>query len=180
MKRGLLLKENARRISCIPHYSIGISNQQDKSEIGRELVLVKLVRAGGRRSIRAQQPSKQIAHQVVIFLIVNAWILCRIANALEHRRLTSVCPTDNKDPKVGILRSKFSRFSMAFEPVLDPGEHKCRQIYKIKEIRKVQPPIEWVSKKGKEEKKRRKEGKGERFHCICALKIILCSCSVNP
>jgi hypothetical protein len=62
----------------------------------------------------------------VIFLIVNAWILGRIANALEHRRLTSVCATDNKDPEVGILRSKFSGFSTAFEPVLDPGEHKFR------------------------------------------------------
>ena len=72
----------------------------------------------------------------MIFFIVNAWILCRIANALEHRRLTSVCPTDNKDPEVGILGSKFSGFSETFELVLDPGEHECMLIWKIKGIRK--------------------------------------------
>jgi hypothetical protein len=47
-------------------------------------------------------------------------------------------------------------------------------------VYKVYLPIEWVSKKGKEEKKRRREGKGERFHRVCALKIILCLYSVTP
>jgi len=56
----------------------------------------------------------------VIFLIVNAWILGRIANALEQRRFASVCPANNKDPEVGVFCSKFRRFSKTFELVLDP------------------------------------------------------------
>jgi hypothetical protein len=70
----------------------------------------------------------------VVFLIVNAWFLGGIANTLEQCRLSSVCPTDNKDPEVGVFRSKF----MMFEPVLDPGEHECRSVLRIKEIRTVQ------------------------------------------
>jgi len=35
MKRGLLLKENGRRISCIPRYRFAISDQPDKNQIGR-------------------------------------------------------------------------------------------------------------------------------------------------
>jgi len=77
--------------------------------------------------IGIQWPSKKIAHQVVIFLVVNAWILGRIANALEQRRLTSVCPTDNKDPKMRVFHSEFRSFSRTFrsfsttfELVLDP------------------------------------------------------------
>jgi len=33
MKRGLLLKENGRRMSCIPRYSVGVSDRPDKNEI---------------------------------------------------------------------------------------------------------------------------------------------------
>ena len=62
----------------------------------------------------------------MIFLVVNARILGRIANALEQRRFTSVCTPDNKDPEVGVFRSKFRGFSKTFELVLDPGEHECR------------------------------------------------------
>ena len=62
----------------------------------------------------------------MVFPVINAWILGRIANALEQRRFTSVCPTDNKDPEVGVFRSKFRGFSKTFELVLDPGEHEFR------------------------------------------------------
>ena len=43
-------------------------------------------------------------------------------------------------------------------------------------------PIGWVSKKGKEEKRKGKMGKGKDFivYSICALKIILRSYSVAP
>ena len=124
-------------MSCIPRYSVGVSDRPDKNEI-RDPVLLKSVRAGNRRSLRIQQPSKQIAHQIVVFLIVNTWFLSRIANALDQRCLSSVCPTDNKDPEVGIFRSKFRGISTTFEPVLDPGEHECRWVCRIKGIRTVQ------------------------------------------
>ena len=64
----------------------------------------------------------------MIFLVVNARVLGRIANALEQRRFTSVCPSDNKDPEVGVFRSKFRSFwvSRTFELALDPEEHECR------------------------------------------------------
>jgi hypothetical protein len=68
----------------------------------------------------------KIAHQVVVFLVKNAWVFGRIANALEQRRLTSVCPTDNKDPEVCVFRPKFRGFSKTFEPVLDREEHECK------------------------------------------------------
>ena len=60
----------------------------------------------------------------MIFLVVNAWILGCIANALEQRRFTSVCPPDDKDAEVGVFRPKFRGFSKTFELVLDPGEHE--------------------------------------------------------
>jgi len=82
----------------------------------------------------------------VVFLVVNAWFLGRIANTLDQRRLSSVCPTDNKDPEVGVFRSKFRGFSKTFEPVLDRGEHECSWVCRIKGIRTVQDGFVYKSR----------------------------------
>jgi hypothetical protein len=57
---------------------------------------------------------------------------------------------------------------------------KSYTLYLCVPATRVYLPIEWVSKKGKEKKKRRREGKRERFHRVCVLKIILRSYSVTP
>jgi len=45
----------------------------------------------------------------ISYLAVN-WILLCIADPLQQRRFTSICPPDNKDTEVGVLGPEFRSF----------------------------------------------------------------------
>ena len=45
-------------------------------------------------------------HQVLIILVVDARFLGCIADSLQKRRFASISPSDYKDTKTGIFRSK--------------------------------------------------------------------------
>ena len=45
-------------------------------------------------------------HQVLIVVVVDTRILCSIADSLQERSFASISPTDYKDTKASIFRSK--------------------------------------------------------------------------
>jgi len=47
----------------------------------------------------------QLTHQVVIFLIINAWLLSGVANTLQERRFSCIGTSDNEDAKASIFLS---------------------------------------------------------------------------
>ena len=44
--------------------------------------------------------------QVLVILVVDARVLCCVADSLQEGRLASISPTDYKDTKTGISRSE--------------------------------------------------------------------------
>ena len=44
-------------------------------------------------------------HQVVIFLIVNAWLCSGVANTFQERRFSCIGTSDNEDAKMSIFLS---------------------------------------------------------------------------
>ena len=44
-------------------------------------------------------------HQIVIFLIVNAWIFSGVANTLQECRFSCIGTSDNEDAKASIFLS---------------------------------------------------------------------------
>jgi hypothetical protein len=45
-------------------------------------------------------------HQVLIVIVVNTRVFGCVADSLQERRFASICPTDYKDTKASIFRSK--------------------------------------------------------------------------
>ena len=53
--------------------------------------------------------NRQLTHQVVIFLIVNAWLCSAVANTLQERRFSCIGTSDNEDAKTSIFLSSIKR-----------------------------------------------------------------------
>jgi len=49
--------------------------------------------------------NRQLTHQVVIFLIINAWLFSGVANTLQERRFSCIGTSDNEDAKASIFLS---------------------------------------------------------------------------
>ena len=69
----------------------------------------RLVRAIGEETMRVRSHEKPMAHQIFV-LVINAGILSCVAHALEQRRFSSICSTDNKDAEAAIFGSEFRSF----------------------------------------------------------------------
>ena len=59
------------------------------------------------------------AHQVLIIVVIDTRILSCVADSLQNRRFASIRPTDYKDTKVSIFRSKFIGITIAQHVVVD-------------------------------------------------------------
>ena len=52
-------------------------------------------------------------HQVLIIVVVDTRVLGCVADSLQERRFASISPTDYKDTKTSIFRSKVVEFTVA-------------------------------------------------------------------
>ena len=53
---------------------------------------------------------REKTHQIVILLIVNAWLFSGVANTLQERRFSCISTSDNEDAKASIFLSSIKSF----------------------------------------------------------------------
>jgi len=53
---------------------------------------------------------REKTHQIVILLIVNAWLFSGVANTLQQRRFSCIGTSDNEDAKASIFLSSIKSF----------------------------------------------------------------------